>query len=93
MAATPSTSSSGGGTPTAIPLTAPRETVLGNCVRCGSSERLKFCSRCQAVRYCGPACQKADVRVCVVVGGGDRKKESGGKGFAAFGETGVVVVR
>ena len=38
-----------------------RETVLGNCVRCGSSDKLKFCSRCQAVRYCGPVCQKADV--------------------------------
>ena len=62
------------------------------CVLCGSSERLKFCSRCQVVRYCGPKCQQADVSVCVVVGGGDRKKESGGKGFAAFGETGVVVV-
>ena len=39
-----------------------RETVLGNCTRCGSGERLKFCSRCQAVRYCSPDCQKADVR-------------------------------
>ena len=41
---------------------APRETVLGNCARCGSDERLKFCSRCQAVRYCSSDCQKADVR-------------------------------
>ena len=40
---------------------APRETVLGNCARCGSSEKLKFCSRCHTVRYCGPACQRADV--------------------------------
>ena len=39
-----------------------RETVLGNCARCGSGDKLKFCSRCQAVRYCGPECQKADVR-------------------------------
>ena len=38
-----------------------RETVLGNCTRCGSADRLKFCSRCQAVRYCGPDCQRADV--------------------------------
>ena len=38
-------------------------TVLGNCARCGSGDRLKFCSRCQAVRYCGPDCQKADVSV------------------------------
>ena len=42
---------------------APRETVLGNCARCGSGDKLKFCSRCQTVRYCGSACQKADVRV------------------------------
>ena len=35
--------------------------MLGNCVRCGSAEKLKFCSRCQAVRYCGAECQKADV--------------------------------
>ena len=35
--------------------------VLGNCARCGSSDRLKFCSRCQVVRYCSPACQKEDV--------------------------------
>ena len=41
----------------------PRETVLGNCAVCGSSERLKFCSRCNAVRYCGPACQKDDVSI------------------------------
>ena len=33
----------------------PRETVLG------SADRLKFCSRCQAVRYCSSACQKDDV--------------------------------
>ena len=39
-----------------------RETVLGNCARCGSADRLKFCSRCNAVRYCSPDCQKADVR-------------------------------
>ena len=45
----------------ASPKTAPRETVLGNCARCGSSDRLKFCSRCQAIRYCSPDCQKADV--------------------------------
>ena len=41
---------------------APRETVLGNCALCGSGDKLKFCSRCNAVRYCGPACQKDDVR-------------------------------
>ena len=40
----------------------PPRSVLGNCARCGSSNRLKFCSRCQAVRYCGSECQKADVR-------------------------------
>ena len=43
------------------PGAAARETVLGNCVRCGSGDRLKFCSRCQLVRYCSPDCQKADV--------------------------------
>ena len=37
------------------------QTVLGDCARCGSIERLKFCSRCQAVRYCGSDCQNADV--------------------------------
>ena len=36
-------------------------TVLGNCARCGSGDRLKFCSRCNAVRYCSSDCQKADV--------------------------------
>ena len=41
---------------------APRESVLGNCARCGSDRKLKFCSRCQLVRYCGLECQKADVR-------------------------------
>ena len=40
---------------------APR-TVLGNCARCGSGDRLKFCSRCQVARYCSSDCQKADVR-------------------------------
>ena len=50
----------------------PRETVLGNCARCGSGERLKFCSRCQAVRYCGPGCQKADVSMW------QRKEREGG---------------
>ena len=45
------------------PGPAPRKTVLGNCARCGSGDRLKFCSRCQVVRYCGPACQTADVSV------------------------------
>ena len=46
----------------AAPLNAPpRETVLGNCARCGSGDRLKFCSRCQAVRYCGRVCQPDDV--------------------------------
>ena len=35
--------------------------VLGICFRCGSGDKLKFCSRCQLVRYCGPDCQKADV--------------------------------
>ena len=44
------------------PSIAGGETVLGNCARCGSGERLKFCSRCQAVRYCSSNCQKADVR-------------------------------
>ena len=39
----------------------PRETVLGNCARCGSGDKLKFCSRCQVVRYCGRECQAADV--------------------------------
>ena len=38
-----------------------RETVLGNCARCGSGARLKFCSRCQVVRYCSSDCQKNDV--------------------------------
>ena len=47
--------------PSAVPG-AYRETVLGNCARCGSSDRLKFCSRCQVVRYCSPDCQKSDVR-------------------------------
>ena len=42
---------------------APRKTVLGNCARCGSGDRLKFCSRCQVVRYCSPDCQKDDVSV------------------------------
>ena len=57
----------GGGPPgqppvSAVSPTAPsRATVLGNCARCGSGERLKFCSRCNAVRYCGPECQKSDV--------------------------------
>ena len=36
-------------------------TVLGNCARCGSGDRLKFCSRCQVVRYCSSDCQKTDV--------------------------------
>ena len=45
----------------AAPGAIPRETVLGNCVRCGSGDRLKFCSRCQVVRYCSSECQKADV--------------------------------
>ena len=48
---------------TTATLPAPlRETVLGNCALCGSGDKLKFCSRCNAVRYCGPACQKDDVR-------------------------------
>ena len=47
---------------TTAPSEAPRETVLGNCALCGSGDRLKFCSRCQAVRYCSSDCQKADVR-------------------------------
>ena len=38
-------------------------TVLGNCARCGSGDKLKFCSRCQAVRYCSSVCQAADVSV------------------------------
>lgn len=38
----------------------PSHNVLGNCARCGSGDKLKFCSRCQVVRYCGPVCQKAD---------------------------------
>ena len=38
-----------------------RETVLGNCARCGSGDKLKFCSRCNTVRYCSSDCQKADV--------------------------------
>ena len=42
------------------PGDAPR-TVLGNCARCGAADRLKFCSRCQVVRYCSSDCQKADV--------------------------------
>ena len=45
----------------AAPSDAPR-TVLGNCASCGSSDRLKFCSRCQKVRYCSSDCQKANVR-------------------------------
>ena len=49
------------GAAAAAPAAGDRETLLGNCVRCGSSDKLKFCSRCQAVRYCGPVCQKADV--------------------------------
>ena len=49
-----------------------RETVLGNCVRCGSADRLKFCSRCQVVRYCSPDCQKADVRCRKINGRGGR---------------------
>ena len=54
--------SSFGSAAVAAPEGAPRETVLGNCAFCGSGERLKFCSRCQAVRYCSSDCQKADVR-------------------------------
>ena len=45
----------------ASPAGAARETVLGNCARCGSGDRLKFCSRCNAIRYCSPDCQKDDV--------------------------------
>ena len=57
-----SASASAAAAATAAPTNAPRETVLGNCARCGSAEKLKFCSRCQAVRYCGRECQLVDVR-------------------------------
>ena len=59
--------SAGGGEGVAVSDAPARETVLGNCVRCGSSDKLKFCSRCQAVRYCSSECQKDDVSVRVVV--------------------------
>ena len=45
------TSPSFGAAAASAPEGAPRETILGNCALCGSGERLKFCSRCQAVRY------------------------------------------
>ena len=56
------------------------KTVLGDCGRCGSTDTLKFCSRCHAVRYCGPACQKADVRKH----GGKGKPEGGRRRVLRF---------
>ena len=71
-AAAPSTS---GAAAAAFPSSG-RETVLGNCARCGSADRLKFCSRCNAVRYCSPDCQQADVR-----GRGEGEGEEGRVSF------------
>ena len=55
------TATQAGGGAAASPGSVPRATVLGNCARCGSGDKLKFCARCQAVRYCGRECQTADV--------------------------------